>query len=96
MTTSGSDMRDTILRPLGAGFLTNLGRLAQLDDGRGAKRHGDPLGHRGDAWCSPCRKWVSEHDRCPECQHAECDCICEFLRTEWPTHHANPDRVDVA
>jgi hypothetical protein len=30
---------------------------------------------------------------CEKCGHSITDCICEFLRTDWPTHPANPDRV---
>lgn len=46
-----------------------------------------------DSWCRDCEKWLSEHAICPKCDHADCDCICEFLRTEWPTHPDNPERT---
>lgn len=58
--------------------------------------HNPSLDERG-SFCEPCGKYESEHGTCAKCGHLEpCDCICEFLRTEWPTHHANPERVDVS
>lgn len=54
----------------------------------------EPATTQSDSYCDDCRKLVSEHAICPECKHADCDCICEFLRTEWPTHHANPNRIE--
>lgn len=32
--------------------------------------------------------------RCKVCDHFVDDCICDFVRDEWPTHFANPDRVE--
>lgn len=44
-----------------------------------------------DSFCADCQKWLSEHGKCSACGHYDCDCICEFLRDEWPTHPSNPD-----
>jgi hypothetical protein len=54
---------------------------------------------QSDSFCADCQKPLSEHEHCARsdvraagCGHYDCDCICDFLRDEWPTHPANPDR----
>ena len=47
-----------------------------------------------DSFCEDCKKPLSAHEKCSGCEHYECDCICDFLRDEWPTHPANPEAPD--
>lgn len=58
--------------------------------------HNTPHSWQEDVLCHDCCKYLDEHETCAKCEHFDCDCICEFLRTDWPTHPANPERVDVA
>lgn len=53
--------------------------------------HGERERVTADSFCRDCQKPLSAHTKCSGCEHFACDCICEFLRDEWPTHHANPD-----
>lgn len=46
--------------------------------------------------CRCGRPWpCPEAPTCDGCGHLDDDCICAFLRDEWPAHHANPEAVDV-
>ena len=55
------------------------------------RRHEDQKA-ADDSFCEDCQKWLSDHEHCPNgCGHYACDCICGFLRDEWPTHPSNPD-----
>lgn len=44
-----------------------------------------------DSFCTDCQKRLSAHEKCDGCEHYVCDCICDFLRDDWPTHPSNPD-----
>jgi D-glycero-D-manno-heptose 1,7-bisphosphate phosphatase len=44
-----------------------------------------------DSFCTDCQKLLSAHEKCEACGHYDCDCICDFLRDDWPTHPSNPD-----
>jgi hypothetical protein len=57
------------------------------------EREGEDRRYCESRICEDCNKPLAEHGHCEACGHYDCDCICEFLRTEWPTHPANPDRI---
>lgn len=73
------------------------------EKGRVMVAHGEYMHRHGweavrepfeESYCFDCEKLVSEHAKCDGCGHYDCDCICDFLRDDWPTHPSNPDAVE--